>query len=714
MRVKANDFPLPYNGKYFKLAEPGEEGVPPLGPAILEEIDSIYGKSPSKEEVSDFLREFIISSRVFKLPDAGKYKGVPVTWIPGMVGGSERYGPYKADIAIVYKGVDPDDRVSGRLFSGDVGDFMASKLEYYDLLGKDIYVTSITKFGMPYSNMKSIPAAWTKECLYFLHEELRAVDPDFLLLLGTEALKFFCGKKATLKTYRGEPIDIPWLNAKAIVTNNPSTVLRNPEKTGDFLVDLNYFANMVKGREQRGIEECNYEVIWDIDRLRQVVDSLMSYSVFAVDVETTGLDYREGELLTIQLSHEPRYGYAVALQSKVSGKEFYPTRSSAVLELRRLLCRPEVSIVGHNFRFDIAWLQDIGLELSNQFLVNGFDTMLASHTLDEVNEHDLSSCTLRETDMGRYDAIMGEYLTKGKHHWEVPDDVLHKYGCADVDATYRIYLKYRQRLWDYHLEYASEKGLDPYSIIYPPDSPLVKKLGWHPTLWNLYRHIILPVNGPITEIETVGILTDKDMLIDMIGKFEKKRDRLQEVIRTMLGIPDFNPRSPQQCQEILFGDPNKLDEEGRVIGCLGLIPIKTTGKRPQVWEEVVGKGEVWYEEGYGWKSNQHAPGTDGEVLSVLADDQNSEVAAVLRDFRFIDQICKNFLIGQTEDADTGVVDYHKGLIGYSGSDGRIRTSISQLTDTGRWRSSHPNLQNLPKGREGDIAAIFKDDDFEDE
>jgi len=689
MSADARGFLHQYNGKEIQLVN--AEGIPPPGVATQEMYKLMYGEDNTEFSFKEFVTQYLHRACILNLPDAGKYKGAPVNMIPGHVIGSPNYGPYQADIAIVCKGIDAAEAYQGRLFSGDVGRYMYNLFKDKEIDIRGMYVTSVTKFAPPYQGMGATPAAWTRECAYFLYQELLAVKPKYVLLLGGEALKAVFGKSATVKAYRGTPTDIPWLpGTKALIAGSPNTVLRNPEKTVEFMSDIDHFITMIFGGVNPGLNDCEYETIWDDKRLSEVVKDLMRYRQFAVDVETTGLDCREGELLTIQICPEPKKAYCIALQSKTSGKRFSPSTPKAIRLLRKLLCRKDVVLVGHNFRFDMSWLTQVGLDLSDQFISCGFDTMLASHTLYEVNNHDLSSCTLRDTNMGRYDSEMEKYKSLGMQHYQVPDEVLHYYGCGDVDATIRLYQLYSRQLWDAHVEYCVERKLDPYKSVQAPCSVEAKTKGYAPTLWNLYRHVVIPVNAAIMEMELVGFPIDKDRLIEMITKFSAKRDELERQIQNVLGIPDFNPRSPKQCQTILFGDPNRVDDNGRQLGCLGYTPVKTTGKRGKQWTEVEERGEVWYEADFGWESNQHSPAVDGEVLAILADEQGSEVSALLKQFRCIDQICKNFLIDEVEDKATGEFDYYKGLVGLAGRDNRLHTSIAQTTDTGRWSSSKPN------------------------
>jgi uracil-DNA glycosylase family 4 len=696
-----------------------------LGPSIRATITGTteYQACQTDEERAQYTREFVCNMfckpTAINLVDAGRYAGRGVMWTPGhVVGKRSRYFPEQSPIMIIGKMPTIEDSRGQQFFTGPVGELLAKEFAKCGVNLLECYGTNVVKFYPPYQNMKTVPAAWIKEGNWFLQQEIAMVKPRIILLLGATAVQAVMGKKAKITAMRGT---VQMLGeTKVLVAASPSDMLKNPEKMPVFQDDIARFARIVRGGSQpqhRG----DYYYIRNLEQLRDVVDICMPYKNFAIDCEWYGDTPLDGHLLTIQFSKAAEEAFVVVLKLDVDNFEFSPSPSHALAELKRLLCRPDVGVCGHNFRADMKWLIHYGIDLTDQFVERGFDTMLAHHVISENLEHNLTSCAMQDTSMGRYDAEVDSYLARKIVHGQMPSSVLLPYAAADADATFRLWGIYSQQLWNEHAQRCVTAGLDPVAEDRPPDHPKSLSVGWLNTRWNLLRHIVFPVNAPIAEMEMVGLPVDKGR-IDLIGAaFEQKRDQFLAELRMLLNDPNFNPRSNLQLQRLFYAKPGSEAKDGNVYHCLGLTPYKTTGKPSKMWTECVADDEVyWLEDPVwgtkddqpimlkqaGWSSDFHSPAVDNESLQMYVEEYDCQEADWLRSYKFLDQVCKNFVA--TEEADEyGVMTYTKGLGAYILSDGRIHGSFSQMSETGRYKSYDPNCQNWPKGREGELAKIFK-------
>jgi hypothetical protein len=142
--------------------------------------------------------------------------------------------------------------------------------------------------------------------------------------------------------------------------------------------------------------------------------------------------------------------------------------------------------------------------------------------------------------------------------------------------------------------------------------------------------------------------------------------------------------------------------------CLGLRPIKSTGKRSRLWDQLVARGEA----------GQHSPSVDKETLGILGHQHPT--AMMLRDLKFIQQVLQGPLRRPVTDRQSGVVEhdgdyfaYDAGIVAFVSDDGRVRTHFSQVKETGRAGSGRPPLQNLSSRRESDYRRIAGSMDSKD-
>jgi hypothetical protein len=195
--------------------------------------------------------------------------------------------------------------------------------------------------------------------------------------------------------------------------------------------------------------------------------------------------------------------------------------------------------------------------------------------------------------------------------------------------------------------------------------------------------------------------------------------------------PEFKLGSVNHIREFLFGEQynGKVTTDGvavrlrpKTARSLELKPLLTSDKRPVQWEIIEAMGQ----------EDEHDVGTGKQVLGVLmhtAGDKAEQVGWI-RDWRYTDQMLKNFLrppkyVGQMVEPEGRrkkarmVYDYNKPVKDSGGNfvysegmgklicaDGRIRTHLLPITDTGRCKSYAPNLQNMAKSREKDYRRIL--------
>lgn len=663
-------------------------------------------------------------------------------------------GPRASDVMIVGKHPGEDEVQEGRNFVGPASEPLArvvQELNIPDVVYGDWYITNLVKHTRLDPGSNSLAAAWIKNCLPLLHQEMRIVRPKFMLLLGTEAAKAVLGKGVNVTNMYGRVVDYEvalhaagetpeYHTIKVMVGMHPAAVFHKPENYDEFRDSFSLFWSLVNGARIGEAEPDIDHRVFESERgLAWHVDELIAAGcdTFAVDAEWHGEHPTEegAYLRTIQVSAGAKTAFTVALRAPGGAPCFRPTMDSALPHLKRLLKstrRRPVRVGGHFFRSDLPWLYHYGLDLRKEYACpghrngvpgwermrqghGGFDTGLLLHAVYETGPFGLEHNAARLCGVPRYDIA----LQKWKEDWckkrglepkdlegygECPSEVLHPYGNYDADATFRL----RDRL----------EGTDDQPGLLDED---VYGLDSWRACWQAHRASL-----SFLEMEMTGMCVDRQRGDDLTASYDAaKVERLNE-LRALARWPNFNPNSVPQCRELLFGrmlngtvdkendgQPKRLRPDGAV--CLKLRPVKASGKTGKPWERIESAGET----------HLYSPSTDKEVLGILgrvADDATeeerlaSEIVFKLRDVRFIAQVLRSVLRVPKldEDTNTYVTDdeghrvYEKGLLSYVMHDGRVRTHLFQTKETGRASSSRPPLQNISKRREADYARILGD------
>ncbi len=345
-----------------------------------------------------------------------------------------------------------------------------------------------------------------------------------------------------------------------------------------------------------------YGLVTTEDQARALLDELMKEPRIAFDTETAAYDGHDAT--EAHFCKLVGFSFAVA-----PGRAWYVDGVFVDL-FRALFADPSKTFVGHNVKFDESVLLRYGIG----FAATPQDTLLAHYCLDAAARHGLD--TLAEQELAYRTIPITDLIgvkERGKSQRSMADlkpEAIRDYAAEDADVALQLGAKL----------FPAVEAAGCAKALHDVEEPLVK------VLIDMERE---GVRLDVAALKGYGARLDKEIL----GIVTKISD---------LSGPGFNPDSPRQLSELLFGKLG-LSTEG----------IKKTATG-----------------GYS---------TDEKSLSRLMGAH--PIIPLILDYRACAKLKSTY------------VDKLPALID---ANGRIHTTFSQaFTETGRLSSANPNLQNIP-------------------
>jgi len=289
-------------------------------------------------------------------------------------------------------------------------------------------------------------------------------------------------------------------------------------------------SNMIAARDKdaviadddvtRAIQDKKYQTIFTAKALQQWLKKLQRAELFAIDTETTSLDYMNAEIVGISFAVEAGEAAYIPLAHDYPDAPPQLSRDEVLESLRSLLEDPDKPKLGQNLKYDMSVFLNHGIHLQ----AIRFDTMLESYVLNSVaTRHDMDSLALKY--LG-YRTIHYEDIAKKGSTWhtfnEITIEQAAPYAAEDADITLQLH----QALWP-RLLHASD-GLK-----------------------RLFEEIEMPLVPVLSRIERNGVLVDADQLNKQSRELAKSIGEIEEQVFAMAG-ESFNLGSPKQIQEILY------------------------------------------------------------------------------------------------------------------------------------------------------------------
>ncbi|UUM27600.1 DNA polymerase I [Acinetobacter colistiniresistens] len=276
-------------------------------------------------------------------------------------------------------------------------------------------------------------------------------------------------------------------------------------------------ANLSSQDDQLG--EATYHTVlnqhdWDV-----LLQRMQQADHFAIDTETTNLDYRFAELVGFSVAFDAKDAYYVPVAHDYEGAPEQLNREQVLAQIKPILENENVKKIGHHLKYDAHIFANHGITIQGWY----FDTMLASyvlnaaatrHGMDDVARLYLSHLTTT------FEQIAGKGA-KQKTFNQIELEVAAHYAAEDAHVTYRLY------------------------------EVLAAKLKSHPELVNILHNIEMPVARVLTGMEEDGIKLDHQFLDQLSVEFSKTIQSLEAQAAELAGEA-FNVASPKQVGEVLF------------------------------------------------------------------------------------------------------------------------------------------------------------------
>lgn len=322
---------------------------------------------------------------------------------------------------------------------------------------------------------------------------------------------------ATIKVDLDLPVKPEGLTQGAIDTESLLTLYRDLEFKGWLLELLDSEPGIVID-EQESLER-HYETILEQADLDRWLDKLASAPLFALDTETTSLNYMEADLVGLSFAIEPGKAAYVPLGHDYLGAPPQLDRQAVLEQMRPLLEDPRHLKVGQNLKYDMSVLARAGIELRGI----ARDTMLESYVLDATGtRHDMGSLALKY--LGEKTVDFVDIAGKGAKQLtfnQIDLEQAGEYAAEDADITLRLHLA----LWP--------------------------RLEQEPSLRQVFEEIEMPLLPVLSRIERTGALLDRDRLAQQSRELGARIGELEAKAHELAGEA-FNLSSPKQLGTILF------------------------------------------------------------------------------------------------------------------------------------------------------------------
>lgn len=265
--------------------------------------------------------------------------------------------------------------------------------------------------------------------------------------------------------------------------------------------------------------DTNYQTILTWEQFEQWLALLSNCELFALDTETTSLNYMQAKLVGLSFATEAGKAAYLPLSHDYMDAPEQLNAQEVLAKLKPILEDANIKKVGQNLKYDMSILANVGITLRGV----EFDTMLESYVFNSVaSKHNMDDLALKY--LGQKTISFEEIAGKGAKQLtfnQVPLETATTYAAEDADITLRLH----QHLWP--------------------------RLTKSPELTTVFTDIELPLLSVLSQIERHGVLVDSMLLSQQSDELARKIDKLEQQAYEIAG-EKFNLSSTKQLQTLFF------------------------------------------------------------------------------------------------------------------------------------------------------------------
>lgn len=270
------------------------------------------------------------------------------------------------------------------------------------------------------------------------------------------------------------------------------------------------------------IKDISYHTITTQQDFTKLLDKLNHTPYFAIDTETTDINWQHAKLVGISVSTADYEGYYIPVGHTEDFDVLLDNQlpiDTVLSAFKPILENPNIGKIGQHLKYDAHIFKKYGINISPWQM----DTMLASYVINAAaTRHGMDA--LAKHYLGVQTTTFEDVAGKGAKQLsfdKVAMDAASQYACEDADITFRLFNRFNQHI------------------------------NQDKTAAQLLYRLEIPTAQILTQMEHDGILIDTDFLGQLSDEFDKKIMALQIEAERIADEP-FNLASPKQLGEILF------------------------------------------------------------------------------------------------------------------------------------------------------------------